>query len=58
MTDTELMLECMKLAVPICLATADKSADAVVKLSTTFYNVAVTAGKTSSERNPSAKPKR
>jgi hypothetical protein len=54
----DLMLECLKLAVPVCLATQDKSAASVVSFATELYNAVNTAGKTSPNGTLSSKPKR
>jgi hypothetical protein len=57
MSEPELMLECMKLAVQLGLAQADKDVGSVVKNSTVLYNHAVAAGKTSGKPALSMKPK-
>jgi hypothetical protein len=53
-----MMLECMKLAVPVCLATHDKDATSVVKMATAFYNAIVASGTSQSDSTPTPKPKR
>jgi len=53
-----MMLECLKLAVPVCVATHDKDAASVVKMATTFYNAVVASGTSRSDSTPASKPRR
>lgn len=58
MIDSELKLECLKLATAVCLASHDKSFDAIATLSTQMYDFVVTARETSADRTLSLNKKR
>jgi hypothetical protein len=57
MTEPEMMLECIKLAVALALASQDKSTGTIATVSTALYTHANSAGKTSPPKTLSLKPR-